>query len=87
MENKITQEELASIKKYQQTYLDLTNQFGAKSLERFRLNLELEKVFEKLESLETQIRQCLNDESNFLKQIESKYGICTIDIDTGEILK
>lgn len=85
--NKITAEELASIKKYQQKYLELSNQVGSSYLERLRLNLELDKLYEKIDSLETEIKNCLNEESTFLKQIESKYGICTIDIDSGEILK
>lgn len=74
----ITQEELLQLQNIQQTQQQITTQLGQVQIQKQQLKLKKQQLLELLTQLE--------QESQTLSQfLESKYGQCSIDINTGQV--
>ena len=75
-EVKFTEEELTQVKNIQISYQNVQNQFGQLKLTQIRLdNQEVE--------LENSLKQIQDEEKKFLDGITDKYGVGTLNPETG----
>ena len=75
-EVKFTEEELTQVQNIQKSYLNVQNQFGQLKLAQIRLdNQEVE--------LENSLKQIQDEEKKFLAGITDKYGVGTLNPETG----
>jgi hypothetical protein len=82
MEEKIvlTQEELQIVQDIQNDGQFITQQFGILEVQIQDLEIQKDDIVESLKDLKVR-------EVNFLKEIESKYGKGSINVETGEFVK
>lgn len=82
MEEKIvlTQEELQVVQDIQNDGQFITQQFGILEVQIQDLEIQKDDMIESLKDLKVR-------EVNFLKEIESKYGKGSINVETGEFVK
>lgn len=76
---KLTREELEKLQELQQKQTALVNELGQIGLAQ----LNLDRRQDNAEKFLDQLRQ---DESDFIKELESKYGAGSIDIPKGEFI-
>ena len=76
---KLTQEELDTIKKFQKINEDLNWNFG--QIESNIIILEIQK-----EKLKQQLAETNEEQNNFAKELNVKYGNGTIRVETGEFV-
>ena len=75
-EVKFTEEELTQVQNIQRSYQNVQNQFGQLKLTQIRLdNQEVE--------LENSLKQIQDEEKKFLDGITDKYGVGTLNPETG----
>ena len=75
-EVKFTEEELTQVQNIQRSYQNVQNQFGQLKLAQIRLdNQEVE--------LEDSLKQIQEEEKKFLDGITDKYGVGTLNPETG----
>ncbi len=75
-EVKFTEEELTQVQNIQRSYQNVQNQFGQLKLTQIRLdNQEVE--------LEDSLKQIQEEEKKFLDGITDKYGVGTLNPETG----
>ena len=75
-EVKFTKEELTQVQNIQRSYQNVQNQFGQLKLTQIRLdNQEVE--------LEDSLKQIQEEEKKFLDGITDKYGVGTLNPETG----
>ena len=75
-EIKFTEEELTQVQNIQRSYQNVQNQFGQLKLTQIRLdNQEVE--------LEDSLKQIQEEEKKFLDGITDKYGVGTLNPETG----
>jgi hypothetical protein len=89
MENqiKLLDSEIESLKQLQQKYSDITSQFGMIEVERIVLNNQLRNLDELHEKLKTDYTAAQTDEQRFSAQLLEKYGVGSIDIESGTFIK
>jgi hypothetical protein len=89
MENqiKLLDSEIESLNQLRQKYSDITSQFGMIEVERIVLNGQLRRLDELRENLTTEYTLTQTDEQKFSAQLFEKYGIGSIDIDSGTFIK
>lgn len=75
-EQKLTPEEVNEIKSIQKTQETLLNSFGELEFQIQTLELQKEKLVEQLEKYKT-------EEQNLAKNLSTKYGNGTIDVEKG----
>lgn len=82
MEEKVilSSEELTAVKDIQNDGQFITQQFGILEIQIQDLEIQKDDLVESLKNLKVR-------ESNFLKEIESKYGKGSINVETGEFVK
>jgi len=82
MEEKVilSSEELTTVKDIQNDGQFITQQFGILEIQIQDLEIQKDDLVESLKNLKVR-------ESNFLKEIESKYGKGSINVETGEFVK
>ena len=76
---KLTEQELNKIKETQQQRSVLVEKFGLIELSIQDLNLQKQEVLDDLKVLKTK-------EYNLSQELQDKYGIGTINIDSGEFI-
>ena len=76
---KLTEQELNKIKETQQQRAILVEKFGIIELSIQDLNLQKQEVLDDLKVLKTK-------EYNLSQELQDKYGIGTINIDSGEFI-
>ena len=81
---KFTEEELSKVKLLQNDYLDIQNKLGQVSLTRIRLNTQLKALDTEEESILKNHEELQTKEKDFLDKITKKYGVGTLNPETGE---
>ena len=82
-EIKFTQEELNSIKGFQQQYMEVQMGFGQAEITRSRLENQMENVDVFVGELRTKLVQIQEDEKTFITGVNEKYGDGSLDPETG----
>ena len=81
---KFSEDELNTINTLQESYLSLQDAFGKLSVNRIRLEQQLENLNATEEEIKKQFHQNQMNEKNFINQINAKYGDGSLDLTTGE---
>lgn len=74
----LTKEELDALKRFQDSFAILTNQLGT-------LELQIVDMNETRQSLLKKYEEHKQETNSFVKDLETKYGRVSINIQTGEI--
>jgi septal ring factor EnvC (AmiA/AmiB activator) len=82
-EVKFTEEEMQKLAGLQQSYQNLQSTFGQLKVQRIMLEQQLEGLEETEMSIEEQYKTAQQDERNFVKELNEKYGPGTLDPATG----
>lgn len=82
-EIKFEQDELDKINEFQQRYLDIQMGFGQVDLARLRLEKQEDDLITAEEALKDQYEQTQQEEQEFIKELNQKYGPGTLDPQSG----
>jgi len=80
---KFTDEELNSLKELRTNNANIVNQFGQVELEKFLADKRMEQLSEARLQLEVQLEKLQERERELVKELNDKYGVGTVDIDSG----
>ena len=83
---KLSNEELEELKSIQSKYLELTAQLGQVNLEKISLTLELQSIEEELSKLQGVFLELKELESKIQQAFTKKYGIGTVNLESGEFI-
>ncbi len=83
---KFTEEELKSITDIRDGNSRIVSDLGQVELQVFMVTEELEKLEEMKSKLQIQFKNLQVQESELISQLNEKYGIGTVDINTGEFI-
>ena len=86
-EIKFTEEEMKHLQKIQDAYIEIQNKFGQASITAIRLDNQYSELEKFREELEKQFEKNQDDERNFLKSVNEKYGEGVLDPKTGIFTK
>ena len=75
----LTEEEISKLKELQVNYQNLVNILGNLSMKEIEIGLKKEKVKQQLENLK-------NSEKTIAEELEAKYGVGNVSLDTGEFI-
>lgn len=75
----LTEEEISKLKELQVNYQNLVNILGNLSMKEIEIGLQKEKVKQQLENLK-------NSEKTIAEELEAKYGVGNVSLDTGEFI-
>lgn len=76
---KFTEEEIGKINELRKELSNLNSQYGHLSFTRFVIEKELKSIEEKFDSL-------INREDKLLDELQKKYGVGNLNLDTGEFI-
>lgn len=76
---KLTEQEISSVKEIQKLRAELIDKYGLIEMSIQDLKLQKQEVTEELKEIKT-------TELKLSKELQSKYGIGTINIDSGEFI-
>ena len=82
-EIKFTEEELESIKSFQQRYLDIQMKFGQSEIFRARLENQMTELEGLFDSSREDLANTQKEEREFIDGINKKYGDGVLDPQTG----
>ena len=82
-EVKFTKEELDKVTNFQGKYSQVRNDFGDMSLSRISLSNQLNELNDLEAKLHEELKKIQMDETNFLNELNKKYGEGTLDPQTG----
>ena len=80
---KFSEEEMKQINELQGTYLNLQNTLGQMSVQRMRLEQQVENLDVAEENVRTSFVDTQKKERDFVDQINKKYGDGNLDVNTG----
>jgi len=80
---KFDQDELDTINKIQETYLELQQKLGQVSLTRVKIEQQIETLNEHEDALLVKFKETQTDEKAFVDAITKKYGDGTLDPANG----
>jgi len=83
---KFDKEELETIKKLQDEYVDVQSKFGQLSVQRIRLNQQLENVSQLESDLSNRYISAQKSENEFMKKLNDKYGEGTYNPEKNEFI-
>jgi len=83
---KLSNEELEELKSIQSKYLELTAQLGQVNLEKISLTLALQGIEEELSKLQGVFLELKELESKIQQAFTKKYGIGTVNLESGEFI-
>ena len=83
---KLSNEELEELKSIQSKYLELTAQLGQVNLEKISLTLALQSIEEELSKLQGVFLELKELESKIQQAFTKKYGIGTVNLESGEFI-
>jgi len=83
---KFTEEELKSITDIRNGNSRIISELGQVELQLFLVNEELEKLQEMKSTLQIQFKNLQAEEAELVGSLNEKYGIGTVDINTGEFV-
>ncbi len=81
---KFDKEELETIKKLQDEYVDVQSKFGQLSVQKIRLNQQLENVSQLENDLSNRYLSAQKRENEFMKKLNGKYGEGSYNPQTNE---
>ena len=84
---KFTEEEMTAVNNIRQKYVTIQNSFGQVSINRIRLNQQIEDLDKAEEALGNDFKENQNSERDFVQEINKKYGDGNLDINTGIFTK
>jgi len=82
-EVKFTEEEMKTISNLQQIYVNLQNTLGQLSVTRIRLEQKLTDLGVNENAVVEQFKENQKNETNFVEEINKKYGDGNLDLSTG----
>ena len=82
-EVKFTEDEMTQINELQREYVNIQNAFGQLSVNRIRLNQQIEELDGAEDNLQKDFVNAQTKEKEFIDQINKKYGDGNLDINTG----
>ena len=80
---KFIEEEMNQINTLQQDYVNLQNALGQISVNRIRLEQQLDELLTVENNIKTQFTQVQTNERQFVDSINKKYGDGNLDLSTG----
>ena len=80
---KFTEEEMKQINVLQQGYVNLQNTLGQLSVNKIRLNQQLNDLQKAETTIENQFVETQTAERTFVDEINKKYGDGNLDVSTG----
>ena len=83
---KFTEEELTQIKNLQSQNDRVIYELGQAELQIFLMSEELEKLKEHKSTLQITFKNFQAEETDLVAKLNEKYGIGTVDINTGEFI-
>ena len=83
---KFTEEELTQIKKLQTQNDQVIHELGQTELQIFLMTEELENLNDHKSALQAQFKNFQATETDLVAKLNEKYGIGTLDINTGEFI-
>ena len=83
---KFTEEELKNITDIRNGNSRIISELGQVELQLFLVNEELEKLQEMKSTLQVQFKNLQVEEAELVGSLNEKYGIGTVDINTGEFV-
>ena len=83
---KFTEEELNSITEIRDGNSRIISELGQVELQSFLINDQLKELNELKSTLQIQFKNLQAKESELIGQLNEKYGIGTVDINTGEFV-
>ena len=83
---KFTEEELKNITNIRNGNSRIISELGQVELQLFLVNEELEKLQEMKSTLQIQFKNLQAEEAELVGSLNEKYGIGTVDINTGEFV-
>jgi len=83
---KFTEEELDKVNKLQSSSAQIILELGDAELQIFLINEDLEKLHEIKSQLHLQYKNLRSKEVELVTELNEKYGIGTVDINTGEFI-
>jgi len=86
-EIKFSEEEMNTVNGIRKKYVTIQSSFGQVSINRLRLNQQIEDLQKAEESLTGDFQENQNSERNFVNEINKKYGDGNLDINTGIFTK
>jgi hypothetical protein len=84
MNNKLTPEEISTLKSLESAYARITAEFGQIKIEKILLNAQLNSLKEFEDALTQEYLSNQSKENSFAEDIQKKYGEGEINIETGE---
>jgi septal ring factor EnvC (AmiA/AmiB activator) len=82
-EVKFTEEEMKQLNELQQNYINIQNAFGQISVNRIRLEQQLNDLNKTENDFQNQFAENQKNERNFVDSINKKYGDGNLNIETG----
>ena len=82
-ETKFTKEEMDTISKIQETYLEIQQKLGQVSLSKLKLEQQAEAIDKMEEELLENFKKTQKEEKDFVDNVTKKYGDGTLDPESG----
>lgn len=83
---KLSNEELEELKSIQNKYLELTAQLGQIHLEKINLTVALAGMDDELSKLQAVFLELKEQESKIQQAFTKKYGMGTVNLESGEFI-
>ena len=85
-EVKFTKEEMDRIQGIQKDYIGVQGELGQLSISRLRLETQMNSLDNREDELKNKFGSLQESERNFISEINSKYGECVLDPETGTFI-
>ena len=82
-DTKFTKEEMGTISKIQETYLEIQQKLGQVSLSKLKLEQQAEAIDKMEEELLENFKKTQKEEKDFVDSVTKKYGDGTLDPESG----
>lgn len=82
---KLTPEELDMVKKVRNKYQEITIQLGQIQVQRLQMMAQLKTLEDLEQDLQKQYVDNQDNETKSINELKEKYGVASVNIDTGEI--
>ena len=82
-EVKFTDEELKTIKEFQNKYFNIQMGFGQAEITKSRLERQLDDIFKDTDKLRKSLLTAQDEEKAFIEEVNKKYGDGVLDPQTG----
>ena len=80
---KLTSEEITKVQDIRKNYVSIKTAFGQLHLTKINLEKQLSQIDANYETLSTEYEKTQEAERNLVQSIQDKYGVGSLDIETG----